>query len=151
MAPPLKLAQKFEKALESLSGPATSAAASHYQAAEDAGRALQVALESNLVSRAGDQFVLNRYINVMQPIIRRTTLAASIATYLQRIPWAAVTPRMLAEPAGTPLGTAHIGCTLLALVQATSCGHSDSSTAAELLFRQVTNASHPVTALSAND
>lgn len=31
----------------------------------------------------------------------RTTLAASIISYLERIPWAAVTPQMLIAPAGT--------------------------------------------------
>ena len=38
--------------------------------------------------------------NIFEHIIRRTTLAASIVAFLERVPWAEITPQMLSETVG---------------------------------------------------
>ena len=49
-----------------------------------------------------------RIQDVLEPIITGTTLATSMVRYLERIPWAEVTPQMLRCPAGTPLYVAEV-------------------------------------------
>lgn len=39
----------------------------------------------------------------------KTPVATSIVSYLERIPWASVTPQMLSDPEGTPLAAVK-GC-----------------------------------------
>lgn len=77
----------------------------------------------------------------MEPVILRTTLATSIVTYLERIQWAEVTPRILCNPAGTPFECAYVGAGVLRLMfectAAAASANNGRTPLAALLLRQV--------------
>ena len=135
MATLLRLAKRFQKALDS----ARDGTSASQAAALEAGTALHdVALTA---IQAGNLDVDDDG-SFMAPIIMRTTLAASIVAYLERIPWAAVTPQMLRAPRDCmPLAAVDPGiCVLALLVQCARVAGNDpryDSPEPSTLLRQV--------------
>lgn len=91
MAQLLALAHAYQQALDGYR-------ASTRNAASEAGRELYM-FRASMGPYPSDDAATR----ALEPIILQTTLAASIVTYLERIPWVAVTPQMLSRPLGTPL------------------------------------------------
>lgn len=87
-----------------------------------------------------------RLDSVLEPIILRTTLATSIVAHLEAIPWAAVTPRMLSEPAGSPLRVLETVTRLLLCFcnNAVVAAEEGSTALASALLRQVNGRPPPV-------
>ena len=88
MAQLVKLAKRFQRALDNASDPLTSPAAS----ADAAGQALMKQTDSLPRSSRGGP--ASRYL---EPLVRKTQLLPSIVAYLERIRWAAVTPQKFVE------------------------------------------------------
>ena len=89
MARLLELARRYQHALDGLSE-------STRDAASAAGLALWRAVPPEMT---GGQ--RNRDLRKLEPIVLRTTLATTMVTYLERIPWGKVTLQMLMHPEGT--------------------------------------------------
>ena len=78
----VKLAKRFQRALDSVSDPLASPGASA------AGRALLNVLGSVEQSSQGAPCSI-----YLEPVVLKTQLVPSIVAYLERIPWAAATPQ----------------------------------------------------------
>lgn len=83
MAGLLEKALRFQRALDGARGSVGSNATSA------AGWALHMAHMASMNSSTGG-------VNFLEPVILRTTLATSVAAYLEHIPWTEVTLEMLA-------------------------------------------------------
>lgn len=134
MARLLDLARQYQQALDAAHGSVPDAAA------------VAAGSKLNQMANAATQPHEGGPVNysALYPLILRTTLAASIVTHLERIPWAEVTLQMLREPAGTPLAAADgcaamLVCLGLAAEQSADNGSRSSSTSPlpALLLRQV--------------
>lgn len=126
-----ELAVQYQRALDGTRGSIPSAAV------DAASNALYHRIVAEL--KPDSEGIFNDY-NFLEPIILRTTLATSAAAYLERIPWTAVTPQMLSQPAGTPLGAVRV-CSLVlgSLLHASRCiaGRGSNTVPAALLLRQI--------------
>lgn len=128
MAELLALALHFQQKLDSAQGALPSAAA------EAAGTALCRAIVSVMQTSPEK----NKHYRHLEPIITRTTLAASIVAHWERIPWTAVTPSMLSSPSGTPLGPVETNAWVLnCLCVMAEQRDFTRGTAPALLLRQV--------------
>lgn len=126
----LELALRYQHALDGLSE-------SNSAAASSAGHALCTAL-----SFAGaDRGERSKNVKQLEPIILRTTLATSIVTYLEHIPWGKVTVQTLMQPQGTPVSEAILCGTLLDMLVAYTLDAESASNCSRslgaLLLRQV--------------
>lgn len=95
MAPLLKLADAFQKALDGVENPLTN----------DAADAKGLALFRAIFSTPGSSQGSGPGFKVLEPLIIKTKLATSMVAYLERIPWETATPKMLCNRAGTPPNT----------------------------------------------
>lgn len=122
MAELQKLARRYQRALDGLSD-------STRDAASGAGQALMRAV-SEAKTEGSDG------VPAVETLILRTTLATSIVTHLERIPWAAVTLPMLSHLQGSVLSEVAV-CTAVLRALLRSALASASTKAAALLLRQV--------------
>lgn len=122
-----KLALKYQRALDAVNGSVSSSAA------DVVGEELFHAIEATMQPEAASE----KDLSVLDPIILRTTLAASIAAYFECILWAAVTPDMLNVSKGTPLAAANHGIWVLTRLYAASTRQSTSKSDTELAVRLV--------------
>lgn len=123
-----KLAQRYQRALDSPNGPNWSGAA------KTAFNTLHRAMKA---ARGADTHDLEPFNRALRPIILQTTLATLIVAYLERIPWASLTPQILC---GQPFSAAPDAAKILWLLsQSTWCENLNSRAvhnAASLLFTQ---------------
>lgn len=122
-----RLALQYQQALDSDRGTAPGGAV------EAAGGALVCAVHQAMFSPEG----FAKDPSVLEPIILRTTLAASLVEAVERIPWAAATPQMLSDTRGTPLAVADNGGWLLLHLCSAAEKAEGSQTVPALLLRQV--------------
>ena len=73
----------------------------------------------------------------LEPLVTKTTLAASIVAFLERIPWAAVTRQMLRQPEGTPLAAVRACHLVLAPLSTCAMLLTIGSAVGPLLMHQV--------------
>ena len=126
MAPLQRLALQYQKALDSLSGPAGGAAANA------AGRALLTAI-AEATSGTGSL----TSAETMHPVIKRTTLAASIVAYWERFPWAELTLQMLHFGAALQVSSIMLGRMYASASDADEDGRASDPRDVLLLLQQV--------------
>ena len=105
------------------------------------GQALQGAVRALCPIAFPDATVKYAAFRLLEPLILQTTLATSIVAYFERIPWAEVTPQMLAKPGGTPLAAVHTCAYLINNLQRIAMGAAEKTDGrfevVTLLLRQV--------------
>ena len=121
MAQLLKLAQRYQRALDGIDG-------STRDAAHAAGQALWRAVHAAELGGSSQRDL------ALRPVVLQTALATSIVAHFERIPWAAVAQQMLRRPQGTPLSEVQTCNNLLKTLLQSSCA---SGPVAALLLRQV--------------
>lgn len=131
MAPLHELALRYQRVLDGLRGSVRD------HAAIGAGSEFFLALHAALAT--ANRTSCNLW-EVVQPITLRTKLATSIAAYLERVPWAMLTPQALSQPGGS-FGAAVQSVNILGLLmssaQANSAENDGKSQVATTLIRQV--------------
>lgn len=143
MAQLLRLAQQFQEALDAVPVSGSS------DAAELAGNELYRAMCAAVTATGSSISQLNRSgVEALQPIIIESVLAISIAAFLERLPWAAATPEMLCQPAGTPFAAVRNCINVLASLfrsaaAAAATDNGGTSLEAGILLRQVHTPFHP--------
>ena len=125
------LAQQYQQALDGLTGINST------PHSERAGAALLVAMEAELASSGAGAYDWA----ALQSVVLQTTLAASIVSYWERIPWATLTPQMLSGPGRPILASLRISSSVMMYMCSSGLyGGSQGSVAiptAALLLRQV--------------
>ena len=115
MAQLVKLAKRFQRALDSVSEPLASPSTD----ADAAGRALLT--ELNTVEQSSPGIPSSRFL---EPLVLKTQLVPSIVAYLERIPWAAATPEQFVEMLSS--SAAFAACAdMLALLSECPCKTAD--------------------------
>lgn len=129
-------AMQYQRALDGLSPTSSGTAAA--EAAADAELAFRQAINA-AIRPLGDGSGINW--TALHPIILHSTLAASIVAHFGRIPWTALTQRMLSAADGSSRTILHAnGHILWLLFNSVLRGDQDSATTyrlAALLLRQV--------------
>lgn len=121
-----ELALQFQQALEELDGSARSAAA------EVKGQVLHKAMVA--AYRAAGRGSASA-MKSAQPIILRTKLATAIVVYLERLPWASLTPQMLCVSGTAPPTVLEMASNILGLLY--NSVSPECHTVETLLLRQV--------------